>query len=50
MHQARAGFSCGKETAEPSTPPRIMVSGLKANAHTTDLSHSVYVALSVVKG
>ena len=38
MHQARAGFSCGKETAEPSTPPRIMVSGLKANAHTTDLS------------
>lgn len=29
MHQARAGFSCGKETAEPSTPPRIMVSGLK---------------------
>ena len=38
MHQARAGFSCGKETAEPSTPPRVMVSGLKANAHTTDLS------------
>lgn len=38
MHQARAGFSCGKETAEPSTPPRIMVSGLKANAHTTNLS------------